>query len=521
MTPRAPLAIAPSLGNMRAMKLAQLLSILPPDETHLTWGSAAAMDASAICFDSRRIEPGCVFVAVRGGRHDGHSFLGSAAAAGAVALVVEDPALAPKSFPGAVVRVRDARAALNRLAAGWYGEPARGLYAAGVTGTNGKTTITYMIEAILAAHGRPTGVIGTINHHLGDRVWPTEMTTPDPLSFQSRLREFADLGARAVALEVSSHALRQSRVDEVPFDVAVFTNLTRDHLDYHKGMEDYFLAKSRLFDELLARSAKPSRFAIVNKDDAYGRRLRATGGATLWTYGRRDADLGFELLAQDFGGTRFSLRTPAGPCEVTLPMAGLHNVYNACAALGVGLAAGVPLRAACAALAGFGGVRGRLEAVPNDKGVHVFIDFAHTDAALEGVLANLDRVRSATGSRARVITVFGCGGDRDRGKRPLMMKAALAGSDLVFLTSDNPRTEDPLAIIDEALAGADGASEKAKVRAEADRRKAIGLALDEARPGDVVLIAGKGHETYQQIGTEKIPFSDFAAVREHFSRRLS
>ncbi|MCM2282589.1 MAG: UDP-N-acetylmuramoyl-L-alanyl-D-glutamate--2,6-diaminopimelate ligase [Bdellovibrionaceae bacterium] len=494
-----------------SMKLSQLFAVFP----QLNWGDAALKEVSSVEFDSRRLAKNCVFVAVRGGRHDGHDFLSEAVRIGAIGLVVEDATRVPADFGGAVAIVSDARQALNRLAARWFHEPATRLFCVGVTGTNGKTTTTYMIEEILTAFGWTTGVIGTINHHVRDHVWATEMTTPDPLSFQRRLQEFEAFDAKAVALEVSSHALRQSRVDEVPFDVAVFTNLSRDHLDYHPDMEDYFQAKVKLFHDLLARSHKPSRFAVVNRDDAYGRRITSSGGATLWTYGEKDADLTFELLSQDFTGTRVRLRTPRGEGELSLPMPGVHNVYNAIAAIAVGLAAGASLSTCLDALARFKGVRGRLEAVPNKKGIHVFVDFAHTDAALEGVLANLNRVRESAGLKNRVITVFGCGGDRDKGKRPLMMQAALKGSDVVVLTSDNPRTEDPWKILHDALKGADpSAITSRRVRTEVDRRQAIGLALEEARPGDVVLIAGKGHETYQQIGTEKFPFSDFDVVAE-------
>lgn len=502
------------------MKLADLFSAFP----HIRLGNSASERVSSLCFDSRKLEKNCVYVAVRGSRHDGHAFLEEAVRAGAIGLVVEDISKVPEGFFGAVVKTDDARAALNQLAARWFGETSKRLFCVGVTGTNGKTTTTYMIEAILTELGWPTGVIGTIDHHLGNQVWHTEMTTPDPLSFQKRLREFEDLGARAVTLEASSHALRQCRVDEVSFDVAVFTNLSRDHLDYHSDMEDYFQAKLKLFSKLLARSKKAHRRAVINRDDEYGRRIGVKDGALLWTYGASqanteagadtNADISFQILHRDFGGTTFDLQTPQGACRLRLPMAGLHNVYNACAAIGVGLAAGATLETCRMALEKFGGVRGRLEAVPNTKGIHVFVDFAHTDAALEGILANLNRVRMEAGLKNRLITVFGCGGDRDKGKRPLMMKAALAGSDLVFLTSDNPRTEDPEAILQDALRETSAADIALRVRKDIDRRKAIGMALNEAKPGDVVLIAGKGHETYQQIGTQKFPFSDFDVVRD-------
>ncbi len=516
-----------TLGNHGGMKLAQLFTLFP----HLKWGDAAVKDVASICSDSRLIEKNCIFVAVRGGRVDGHQFLKEAAEKGAIGLVVEDESQVPANFLGAMAVVQDSRVALNRLAARWVGDPATRLYCAGVTGTNGKTTVTYMIECVLRTFGWPTGVIGTINHHLGEHVWQTEMTTPDPLSFQRRLQEFEMLGARAVAMEVSSHALKQSRVDEVLFDVAVFTNLTRDHLDYHPDMEDYFLAKARLFSDLLAHSTKQVRHAIINKDDTYGKRLVTMAtSATVWTYaeharceenaasppknpGEREADLSFEILKQDFEGTHFQLRTPRGERPILLPMPGLHNVYNATAAIGVGLAAGAGLETCANAIEEFAGVPGRLEKISNKKGLHIFVDYAHTDDALRGVLQNLNKVRAVANPKSQLITVFGCGGDRDRGKRSLMMKAALEGSDRVVVTSDNPRTEDPLAIIADALTGASHVDAHRILR-EPDRRRAIALALSEARAGDVVLVAGKGHETYQQVGAQKFPFSDVEVVRE-------
>jgi UDP-N-acetylmuramoyl-L-alanyl-D-glutamate--2,6-diaminopimelate ligase len=491
------------------MKLAQLFTIFP----HLKMGDAAFKEVSNVCFDSRKLEAGCVFVAIRGLKADGHDFVAQAAKQGAIALVVEDKNSIPNDFPGAIIVTDDTRTTLNRLAAKFYGEPSHRLFCVGVTGTNGKTTTTHMIEAILNEFGWPTGVIGTINHHLGQQVWQSEMTTPDPMSFQRRLHEFETMGARAVAMEVSSHALSQARVDEVPFDVAVFTNLTRDHLDYHKNMEDYFQAKARLFQVLLQQSSKPARFAIINKDDEFGRRLSADG-ATIWTFGSNEADFVYKILEMNFNGTRFLLNTPQGEAHIHLPMVGSHNVENASAALAVGLAAGAHVDTCVAALEKFKGVSGRLESVPNNKGVHVFIDYAHTDAAIAGILKNLNNVRSSSQTQNRIITVFGCGGDRDRGKRPLMMKAALDGSDLVILTSDNPRTEDPKVILEDALAGASSDQIKNKVKVEVDRKKALALALQEAKSGDVVLVAGKGHETYQQIGKQKFPFSDFEVVSE-------
>jgi UDP-N-acetylmuramoyl-L-alanyl-D-glutamate--2,6-diaminopimelate ligase len=493
------------------MTLQHLLEIYPGTKSSVELQS----EVKAVCFDSRKLEPGCVFVAIRGAKSDGHQFLAEASAKGAVALIVENAVGIPANFKGAVVKVSDSREALNKIAARFYGNPADELFCIGITGTNGKTTTTHMIEAILNEYGSSTGVIGTIDHHLGKHIWKTELTTPDPLSFQKRLREFKDLGAKAVAIEVSSIGLRQSRVDEVPFDVAIFSNLSRDHLDYHNDMEDYFQAKKKLFAELLKRSSKPHPRAVINADDEYGKRLINECGSSVWSYGEdASAALRFEMLEQGFFGTRFRLRTPMGTQEFQIGMTGLHNVYNATSAIGAALSHGVSLATCAKALSELVGVKGRLESVPNSRGLYIFVDYAHTDGALETVLHYLNAIRKSTGLKNKIITVFGCGGDRDKGKRPLMMKAAAQGSDLVVVTSDNPRTENPDAIIADALKGVEASQLGQSVFQITDRREGIKKAVELAQPGDVILIAGKGHEDYQQIGTVKFPFSDVEVVKE-------
>lgn len=488
----------------------------------------AGRDVSGIVFDTAKVETGSVFVAIRGSRVDGHSFLKDAVAKGAIALIVEDLAEVPAGYGGFVHVVKSTRSELARLASVWSGESSKSLFTVGVTGTNGKTTTTHMIESVLNAGGLPTGVIGTIDHHLGSKVWPTTMTTPDPIAFQSRLKDFLKYGAKAVALEVSSHSLDQARVDSVDFDAAVFTNLTRDHLDYHGTMDDYFEAKLRFFTELLAASSKRETFAILNADDEWGvkavSRIADVRKSTVWTFAHAPlgayakslakVDFTYEIESQGFDGVNFKIRTPGGEHAAFLPMAGVHNVQNAMSSFAVGLAAGLGEKDVVSSLAGIHGVNGRLEAVRNSHGVHVFVDYAHTDDGLIAILKLLGSIReSSKAVRSRIITVFGCGGDRDRGKRPLMMRAALNGSDEVVLTSDNPRGEDPEAILDDAMAAV-SAEEKSKVHRIHDRRDAIVRAIEIARRGDVVLIAGKGHETTQQIGAVKMPFSDVKVAKE-------
>lgn len=486
------------------MKLSRLFSILPEISSENLTQDA---EVTGLFNDARLVTPGSVFVAIKGNALDGHKFIPDAVAKGAHALVVEDPSQVPAGFPGLVMKVANTRQALDLLASRYYLDPGQELFCIGVTGTNGKTSVTYMTEAILNAGHIPTGVVGTINHHLQDKIWPSEMTTPDPLFLQKRLREFRSEGALAVALEVSSHALDQKRVESVPFNTVIFTNLTRDHLDYHQDMESYFQAKQRLFTDLLWKTPKSPFYAIINTADKFGRRLQVAGPAVLWTYGEKDSDIRYKIKKMGFALTHFSVETPRGSGDVFLPMSGVHNVLNAMAAIGAGLSAGLSLEVCIQALNNFTGVPGRLQSVMNDKDLSVFVDYAHSPDALENVLKSLNQVRESLQSSARIWTVFGCGGDRDKGKRPLMAQIALRYSDQVVITSDNPRTEDPQNIIQDILAGVAGA-DQAKTSVIIDREEAIRAAIQKASAGDVILIAGKGHEDYQIIGKEKRPFSD-------------
>lgn len=496
------------------MKLQHLFSILPG----IPENAFSHIEVTGIFNDARLVEPGSVFVAIRGVKLDGHSFIPDAIAKGAAALVVEDRSLVPSAYAGVVLQVANSREVLDILASRFYWDPGQELFCVGVTGTNGKTSVTYMTEAILN-HGRlPTGVIGTVNHHLGVKVWPSEMTTPDPVFLQRRLREFRSEGALAVAMEVSSHALDQRRVDSVPFNTVIFTNLTRDHLDYHQTMEKYLEAKQRLFTDLMWKTHKRPCFAIVNTADKYGRRLRVAEPAILWTYGAEDSDIRYKILRMEFSHTHFRVWTPMGETEIQLPMSGTHNVMNALAALGAGLSAGLSLSVCAEALSQFTGVPGRLQSVPNAKGLSVFVDYAHSPDALENVLTALNKVRENLRSSARIWTIFGCGGDRDKGKRPLMAQMALRYSDKVVITSDNPRTESPESIIEDILTGVRG-SDRDKVITVIDRRRAIMETVQQAVDGDVVLIAGKGHEDYQIIGTQKVPFSDVKVAEEALAER--
>jgi UDP-N-acetylmuramoyl-L-alanyl-D-glutamate--2,6-diaminopimelate ligase len=489
------------------MKLQQLFADFPglPEE------KMSQLEITGLFQDARQVMPGSVFVALWGQKFDGHDFLSDAVVRGVAAIVVEDKKKVPESFSGFILQVPDSRQALDILANRFYWDPSKELFCVGVTGTNGKTSITYLIEALLNEGGHKTAVMGTINHHLGETVWPSDMTTPEPIALQRSLREFRNNGATAVAMEVSSHALEQKRADSIAFNAAVFTNLTRDHLDYHGTMEKYIEAKQKLFTDLMWKTTKRPSFAIVNVADKWGRRLKIAEPTATLTYGTKDADLVYSILEVDFSSTRFKLQTPWSKDEILLPLCGVHNVQNAVAALGVGVAAGIKWPVLLEALKRFQGVPGRLQAVSGFS-KHVLVDYAHSPDALENVLRALQEIRTQKKAKNKIWVVFGCGGDRDKGKRPEMAKVAVEYADQVIVTSDNPRTENPMDIIEGILKGIPE-GEMSKVIAEVDRAKAIRHAISTSAAEDVILIAGKGHEDYQIVGQEKRPFSDFDVAR--------
>jgi len=461
--------------------------------------------------DSRRVSPGGLFVAVKGTQSDGHRFLAQAVAAGAGAIVVEtgrvsEETLASIGVP--VIQVGDSRRALGLLASRFHGDPSSRLKMIGVTGTNGKTTTTYVCKSILETAGVRVGLIGTVAYLFGEEQVAATHTTPGALELQGLLRKMVDAGMQAVVMEVSSHALALDRTAGCEFGTAVFTNLTQDHLDFHADMEDYFGAKLRLFTVLA-----PEARAIANGDDPYGRRIIEATRARAWTFAiDGPADLRAEDVQVSLSGVRFTAQTPAGPVALRSPLVGRHNVHNILAAVGVGLAQGVPLEAIAAGVAALKNVPGRFEQVDAGQPFTVVVDYAHTEDALYRLLTTAQTVRTG-----RIITVFGCGGDRDRGKRPKMGRVAARYSDVVVVTSDNPRTEDPGAIIREILPGVEAGLREAgrgRYLVHAVRRAAIAEAIRLAQPGDLVLIAGKGHEDYQIIGKDKHPFDDRVVARE-------
>jgi UDP-N-acetylmuramoyl-L-alanyl-D-glutamate--2,6-diaminopimelate ligase len=435
-----------------------------------------------------------VFVAVRGARVDGHDRV--AGLPHAAAVVVDRPVPAA---PGVtVVEVRDTRRALATLAATFHGDPGADLPVVAVTGTNGKTSTTFLLAAMAEAAGLSAGIVGTTGHFIGGTRVPTAHTTPDAVTTQALLARMRDARVGLVAMEASSIGLAAHRCDAIPFRAAIFTNLTRDHLDVHGTMDAYADAKARLFHALLPDDAT----AVLNVADPAAARMRPPRARTWEVHG---AHLRAEGLRVDRHGCHARWVTPVGAFDATLPLLGRHNVDNALGALGGALAAGVPMEACAAGLRAIRHIPGRLQAVPNDRDITVLVDYAHTDDALARVLGELRALGAA-----RILTVFGCGGDRDRGKRPLMGRAAAVGSDMVFVTSDNPRSEDPSAIIADILTGIGDAP----CVVEPDRRAAIAAAVRAARPGDIVLLAGKGHETTQSIGPDVFPFDDAAVAAE-------
>jgi len=474
-------------------------------------GPAAPQLCTGVTHDSRHVTPGTVFVALRGLKADGASFAPQAMAAGAATIVAERPADGPVSVPWVVVP--DARRALAFLAAEFYGHPSRQMRVVGITGTNGKTTTGYLVSAIFEAAGVKCGLMGTVTYRVGDRAFEATRTTPEAPDVQGYMREMVDSGCGACAMEVSSHALALRRADYIRFAAGVFTNLTRDHLDFHADMDDYFAAKRRLF-EMLPGDAP----AVINADDPRGASLVDLARRPV-TYGLTKGDVTPGSLSYSLDGLRFDVRSPRGPIRVQSKLVGRPNVYNILAAVAVTSELGVPASAIEQGLEQLAGVPGRFElaSTPADD-VTVVVDYAHTDDALRNLLETARPMASR-----RLITVFGAGGDRDRTKRPLMGMVAARLSDVVVITSDNPRSEDPNRIIDEVRRGAEAETRQsgAELVISPDRREAILQAVRLAGAGDVVLIAGKGHEKYQEVAGRTTAFDDVAVAREALeSRRL-
>jgi len=508
------------------MTLCELLEKLPEPEIH----GDSSVGITGLTCDSRAVRPGALFFALRGTQADGHCYIEQAVAAGAAAVVLEEASSAPSTLPW--VKVSDGRAAMGLMSALFNGDPTAAKPLIGITGTNGKTTTTYLIEAILAAAGIQAAVLGTICYRFGSRTIGASHTTPESTELQQIFKQLGEAGAGGFVIEVSSHALEQKRVDGCHFDVGIFSNLTRDHLDYHGTMENYLEAKCRLFTELLRPSeGKPHRRAVINMDDPYGGKIAERSACPVISFGiNGNSDVRPTAMESSVNGIRATLMTPVGAFEFSSKLLGRFNLSNILAAVAAGVALDLPISAIKQGIENLANVPGRMERVENRREVTCLVDYAHTGDALENVLATLKEI--ATG---RIITVFGCGGDRDNGKRPIMGKIAATMSSLAIVTSDNPRTEEPQVILEQIKAGilknhpplqgegrgGDGEEIREYSPDELtddftvngfvvieNRRDAIQLAVQLAKPGDIVLLAGKGHEDYQIIGTTKYHFDD-------------
>lgn len=480
-------------------------------------------DIGSVHYSARDVVPGGLFVAIPGHKADGHDFIDEATARGASAVVVQKP-VKKKSV---IIEVGNTRKALGSIAAEYYGNPSRKLVLIGVTGTNGKTTITYLIESILTAAGFKTGVIGTINYRYSGKNFPNPVTTPESLDLQRILSGMRIEGVTHVVMEVSSHAIDLFRIEKCFFDSAVFTNLTRDHLDYHKDMESYWLCKKKLFTEILFSGPKKEKaFAVINCDDNKGKELSGALKNRIITTG---SHAGYAVNSTDFilgaEGIKALISTPQGSFEIKSKLAGKHNIENILCAAGVASGLGISPETIKKGIESVSVIPGRLERINGDSEAAIYVDYAHTPDALKNVILSLRPI-----TKGRLISVFGCGGDRDSTKRPLMGEIAATLSDLAVITSDNPRTEDPFEIISQITAGVSRSDlyryqteeltpffDKHGYAVEPDRKKAINLSVKTARQGDTVLIAGKGHETYQIIGNTTIPFDDRQEARHAVS----
>jgi UDP-N-acetylmuramoyl-L-alanyl-D-glutamate--2,6-diaminopimelate ligase len=497
---------SPSRVSVRNMKLRDLLQ-----------GAEASIPASAeeleirqVACDSRKVQPRALFFALHGAKADGNAFIRDAVSRGAAAIASEEaaPAAIPSSVPW--IQVREARKALAAAAANFFSHPAASLQLVAVTGTNGKTTTTSLIDAIVKASGAKTGLFGTIAYHTPLGEYPAPNTTPESVDLQGFLAEIRDADGKFGVLEASSHSLAMDRLWGCHFAAAVFTNLTREHMDYHKTFEDYFAAKKTLFE---GTGAGAPEVAVLNTDDEYGKRLSGLAKKTM-TYGlESDADITTKKFQLTFNGLAFAAQTPNGKVQVASPLVGRINVYNILAAIGAAQALGLSNEIIEAGIRGLESVSGRFQRIDLGQPYFVVVDYAHTDDALE----NLIRTARELNPKGRIITLFGCGGGKDRTKRPVMGEVTGRLSDLTILSSDNPRTEDPLKIISDIIVGLQKTAGKYLI--EPDREKAIGVAMDEARAGDIILLAGKGHENYQILADRTLEFDDRDMARRALRER--
>jgi len=488
------------------MKLAALLKDVEAD----LLPSAAEIEIRQVACDSRKVEAGTLFFALHGAKVDGNAFVRDAIAKGAVAIASEEkpPPALPEGVPW--IRVREARKALAITAANFFGHPGEGLQLVAVTGTNGKTTTTSIIDSIIKVSGAKTGLFGTIAYHTPAGDYPAPNTTPESVDLQGFLAETRDAGGRYAVLEASSHALSMDRLWGCHFAAAVFTNLTREHMDYHKTFDDYFAAKRRLF---MGTGAGVPEVAVINTDDEYGKRLAGFAKTTV-TYGLESAaDITTKKFQLTFSGLSFSAQTPKGKVQVSSRLVGRINVYNILAAIGAAQALDLSNEIIEAGIRSLESVSGRFQRIDLGQPYFVVVDYAHTDDALESLI----RTARELNPKGRIITLFGCGGGKDRTKRPVMGEAAGRLSDLTILSNDNPKTEDPLKIISDIVVGLQKTNGKYMI--EPDREKAIALAMDQALPGDIVLLAGKGHENYQILADRTLEFDDREQARRVLNER--
>lgn len=463
-------------------------------------------EVSGIAYDSRRVTPGMVFVAIPGQNTDGHDYIRTALDRGASAIICERNGIVPHRATR--IKVKDVREALARAAACYYQNPSTKLKVIGVTGTNGKTTVSFMIKNMLEQAGVKTGLMGTVHYEIGERVIPAQRTTPESLEVQQMMAQMLRAGCSACVMEVSSHALEQKRVLGVDFDVAIFTNLTHDHLDYHGTMENYFAAKAKLFTAIAEGRKKAA--AVINIDDTFGARLAGqTKVEVQLTYGlEQRARLRATQIQLGVNGSRFTLESPDEKFACKVPLIGRHNIYNSLAAIGAGLALQLKAADIQKALSGMPPVPGRLQRVEAGQPFGVYVDYAHTDDALRNVLRTVKEI-----TKGRILLTFGCGGNRDSAKRAKMGKIAAEMADFTIITSDNPRKESAEHIAAQIEGGYRSGRQEGYV-VELDRKRAITQILGKAEPGDTVLIAGKGHETYQEFQDTVVPFDDRAHAHE-------